>query len=217
MKFSIVIPTMWRGIEYLLKMLPKYEESVFVEEVLLINNKQGFPLNSVTQFSKVRVIGNGINKFVNPSWDYGVKNAKCANVIIINDDIIIEKFPEVMELIIGTLAVGNVIGFDKNCFENKRECDLFKHIKISKTNEKTVTYGFGTFMAVKKQSYMPVGEPMLVWYGDTYLFAQLEPFLIEGINVVTPMALTARPMKLYKQKKIEMKYCANNAHKFCKL
>ena len=218
MKFTVIIPTMWKANGYLTSMLDKYEQNPLIDEVLLINNAKHPIVGTISAlYTKVKILGNGINTFVNPAWNFAVKEAKNENIIIANDDIEIASFDLVMGLLDKHLQEGQIIGFSQTSFDEIRKNGVLPTQGIVKATHYTLTFGFGVFMAVKKQSYLPIPEQMLIWYGDMYLYAQLEPYLIEGFAVDTPMSCTTRTMQLYGQKNVEKTYFEKNRTLFQKL
>lgn len=203
MKYSVVIPTMWKAPQQLKEMLMVYEECPLVHEVLLIDNV-GFNHHKVSKYRKVRVLNDGKNLFVNPSWNLGVKEATCERVILANDDIFINEFNILLYVVDSCLKKGVIIGLDKECFAQKRTI-MVGEIEIRKAVGER-GYGFGVFMVFYKESYIPIPEELKVWYGDTLLYNSLNPYLIIGIDVETKMRTTSRTMDLRMQHKFETKY-----------
>lgn len=190
MSFSIVIPTMWKDPDKLMTMLSRYQYSVFVNEVLLIDNG-GVERDRIT-FPKVKILNNGKNLFVNPSWNLGVTRAISSKVILANDDIYFDKIDRVLLLIRSNLREGMLIGLDKNCFKQRRDEEIGQ-LRISKMIGPH-QYGFGTFMAFYKESYITIPEQLLVFYGDTFLCSKLEAYVIGGFDVQTEMRTTSKAL-----------------------
>jgi hypothetical protein len=198
-------------------MLPKYENNSLVGEILIINNnKSKFLEDYISGFSKIKLLGDGINMYVNPSWNYAVEESKYDKLIIVNDDIYIDKFDKVVELLEANLVDGGIIGFSKNCFMGSKTIE-FTDPCIVKENNYTLTHGFGTFMVLNKKDYLTIEEPMLIWYGDMYLYAQLNPFVINGITIETPMQTTTSKLNLNIQRRIEKSYFLQHPYLFTKL
>lgn len=195
---------MLRDKDSLLTMLPQYEASPLVGEILLIDNI-GFDYKWT--FKKIRVLNDGNNLFVNPSWNLGVREAKFDKIIIANDDIVF-RFDTVIEKVDEYLQVGMICGFSVNCFAQKRNgTPLVSKLQIIKHISKRA-YGFGVFMILFKETYFPIPDEFKVWYGDSILHAKHEAYLIEGINVITKMQQTTSFMKneLKSQKSFEKIY-----------
>ena len=72
-KYSIIIPTMWRS-ELIHQMLPLYDRSEYVGEVIIIDNDPS-KMPDLSQFEKVRHYAMKENIYVNPAWNLGVSLA----------------------------------------------------------------------------------------------------------------------------------------------
>ena len=151
--FSVVIPTMWQS-EYLLLMLPIYENCDLVMEVILIDNAFEKKPN-LTDFKKIKYYSEFKNIFVNPAWNVGYKLAK-HKIILANDDILIENLTEVLQEIKNSNF--DIIGVSWEQSDTLRieEIDEFKRS------------GFGCFMYVK--NYTTIPENYLIFRGDYILF-----------------------------------------------
>jgi hypothetical protein len=162
--FSVVIPTMWRS-DKLLKMLPVYENSEYVKEIIIIDNDPTKTIN-LNQYTKVRYYTKGKNIFVNPSWNWGFALSNY-NLILANDDVIIHDFNNVMKLISNSDC--DIIGIklhrakDNNVYDDEED----KSLRISPI-EFFPAMGYGYFMFVKNYVYIP--DQLKIWYGDKILF-----------------------------------------------
>jgi len=202
--YTIIIPTMWLFPNSLRDMVSKYDSLSMVKEILIIDNKPSKKIEFNEK--KVRVIGIGRNQYVNPSWNFGVKEAKTEKVILANDDITIGNIKNLLKVIEGCLVPGVVIGMDASCYKSgKREWNIIK--------PKRMTYGFGVFMAMHKTDYKEVPKEFKVWYGDNIQFISNTPIVIAGVKIDTPMAGTTRQLNLRKEriqeKKSFIEYCRN--------
>lgn len=193
MKYSIIIPTMWFHIAQLYEMLPVYASINSVGEILLIDN------NGVKRpelnFDKVRIIGNGKNIYVNPSWKLGVQESKFDNIVLVNDDITVQgDIYELFRLISFLLSKDTVIGVDEKCFTNIETEIGFKKITV----KNKISYGFGVFMFMQKSTFLNTLIPndILVWYGDSILYLKNKAWTFEGVNILTEMGGTSRKLNL---------------------
>jgi len=201
MKFTVIIPTMWKQTKYLFHMLPMYSAHASIKEILIINNEGSAYVNQAELYDKVRILNDGKNIYVNPAWNLGVREAACECVIIANDDISFSFLEKVLELAEEHLVPGKIIGFHKNSFPKHRD-NTIEEVTIVKPERGYHSYGFGTFMAVYRDSWVMIPDNMVVWAGDSLQFQVLEPFLIQGIPVDTPMRGTSRylsDVKRYRQ------------------
>ena len=206
MSYTIVIPTMWKRPDQLCAMLDRYSESDWISEILLIDNG-GVDRSEVDPYTLVKVLNDGNNLFVNPSWNLGVANATCDKVILANDDITIPDLDWALLEIDVAINPGVLIGLDKNSFKQKRTGELGP-VRVVK-HEGGHEYGFGVFMAFYKESYIPIPEELKVWFGDSFLYKLLDPYVLTGIDVQTDMRSTSRTMNLKKQHKLEKEFFLN--------
>lgn len=154
--YSIVIPTMWFS-DKISVMLPIYEKSEFVKEVIIIDNRPSKKID-LSQYSKIRYYTKGENIFVNPAWNWGysLSNYK---LILANDDIIIEDFDLMMKMI--SESDFDIIGVS---LEIKNDIPKIKRL----FDEKFPANSFGCFMYIKNYIYIP--EQLKIWYGDNIQF-----------------------------------------------
>lgn len=153
--FSIVIPTMWRS-NKIFQMLKVYESSEFVKEVIIIDND---PVNTpdLSAYSKVKRYTRGKNIFVNPAWNWGSALAKY-NLILANDDIIINRFDHLMNVI--ATSEYDILGI-------KLGNNPSKNIEVEPVYS-FPSNSYGVFMFVRNYTYIP--EQLRIWYGDNILF-----------------------------------------------
>lgn len=154
--FSVVIPTMWYGTE-LISMLKKYETSVYVKEIIIIDNN---PKDSIdlSMFKKVKIYTKGENIYVNPAWNLGASLAKY-ELILANDDIIIDNIDTVFNSLCNSDY--DIVGVEiKECTQN--ESIIIDTINTFPANS------YGCFMYIKNYVYIP--EQFKIWYGDNFLF-----------------------------------------------
>lgn len=207
MKFTIIIPTMWYNNAYLKNMVLKYAESSYVEEILIVNNRKA-DNDGIPPLPKVRMLNDGNNLFVNPSWNLGAKEAKTEGLIFANDDLFILNPEQLIEKLAKELKKGDIIGLFDTCFSSSDS-----NLRISPTF-KYMNYGFGTFMAIHKHTFKEIPKEFKVWYGDQIMFLENTPKVIKGAHVVTEMRGTSRKLNLDKERKQEKeayeKYLSTN-------
>lgn len=186
---------MWKAKYDLLIMLLKYEQCDLITEVIIIDNCHKDNIDT-SFFSKVRILQQEENIYVNPAWNLGVQEAKTELVVLANDDIVIDDFESYMKFVLLNLKRGMVFGFDINCFPNKRLNGLKeKEIKpISK-----IQHGYGVFLIFYKDDHKPIPPIFKVWYGDWWIHYWLDAYSIDGVNVETVMRTTSRTLPHYKK------------------
>jgi len=190
MEYSVIIPTMWVNPGILHRMLDKYEKNPFIKEVILINNNKDMAVP--IKAKKVRIEGDGKNKYVNPSWNLGVSLALHDRVIIANDDIFIDRFDAVIGLLNKSLTHGMIVGVDMGCFyRGSKSAAIYmdgRKIELSKSRERC--YGWGVFMTLHKDDYVVIPKEYLIWCGDDILHDNLSPWSFGGVHVETKMSET---------------------------
>jgi hypothetical protein len=205
MKYSVIIPTMYFHVGQLTSMLAVYERIMWIGEVLIINNNKEKQVDF--NFSKVRVIGDGVNKYVNPSWKFGVENAKYENIVLANDDITINgNLSKLFYLTSFLLAPNIVIGASTRCYpEFAANTENVKLCKQQVKNKKKITHGFGVFMMMKKSTFQNtnIPEDFLVWYGDHILCLVNEAWEFSGVDIITSMRGTTSRINLKNQAILE--------------
>jgi hypothetical protein len=193
-KYSIIIPTMWMS-SHLFKMLDFYEENELIQEVIIIDNapEKGQPIPK--QLSKLKLHTKGKNIYVNPAWNFGVSLAISDYIIIANDDILFNKkdFDELLNKSFEFLNENTIIGPSMYCFKQNPENYSLRYngLKIEKLNV-GFTYGFGTFMIMKKNSYTIIPDDILIFHGDVIQHRTNDVFLFSGIEIDTPMSVTLK-------------------------
>lgn len=195
--YTIIIPTMWVNLISFKKMISIYNESNFVDEIIIIDNntKDKIDLN----FKKVKILTKNENIYVNPAWNWGVSESKNEKIIIANDDILIENFEEMIIKIDDFLKEKIVIGLNSTCFNGKKE-----EIVIIECKKRP--YGWGTFIAMNKKSYLVIPEYLKIWAGDDIQFYNNNAYMILGACVKTEMSETINKYNLTKIAKKDFQF-----------
>jgi hypothetical protein len=179
--FSVIIPTMYRS-DKLFNMLPIYERSEYVSEIIIINNAK--KPKSFEKYTKVKELGNETNIFVNPAWNLGASLAE-NSILLINDDLIITNFDEICELI--GKSDFDIIGMSLKKDQN---------LRITQVNGQFPNNSYGTFMYIKNYVYIP--NNLRIWYGDKVLFDHAKKRgIIRGAKVLTEKSETIDSDKDY--------------------
>jgi hypothetical protein len=203
--YSIIIPTMWKQMKYLNKMLPVYQRENLVGEILIINNAKirDVDLHRLAKrYSKIRIVNDGNNLYVNPSWNFGVQVAAHNKVIIANDDIYFEELGKVLETADANLAKGVIIGFGENCYLHKETLPF--HVREPEEGYKA--HGFGMFMIMQKESYCNIPDEIKIWCGDRLLYYVNKPLLIEGVYIKAEVGGTTRKLDLSEYRRTDSIY-----------
>lgn len=174
-KISAIIPTLLKNKELLIRLLDNLIEDSSVDEIIVINNStETFSYNH----NKVKIFSSGKNLYVNPSWNYGVKEAKSEYAALINDDIIIPN--NFCSTILDKMNEDTgIVGMEDKFIINLR--DENNNIKdIPQTTPtlsenitlKPISYRkkfFGVIMFFKKDLYKSIPEDLKIFFGDDYI------------------------------------------------
>jgi|LakMenEpi03Aug12_release.lakeMendotaPanAssembly.Ray.scaffolds.fasta_scaffold27376_6 hypothetical protein len=158
--FSVIIPTMWKS-DFLSSALLEYVNSELINEIIIIDNN---PTKKILlpESNKIKYLSKGHNIFVNPSWNWGVKESINENLLIINDDLLINN----IDLVLNEINKHNydLLGLNPNKID--------KDIIIDDDKYK-MPFGWGCFIFIKKSKYITIPEELKIWYGDRYLFDRI--------------------------------------------
>jgi hypothetical protein len=179
---------MWLS-DYLLKMIQIYDKMDAVDEIIIIDNA---PTKQIKLDSpKVKIITKGQNIYVNPAWNLGVLNSKNNHIIIANDDLLFDEADlfNLINISVPYLKDNVVIGPSMHCFKHmgviKDGLKITKHVDA-------FTFGFGTFMIMKKTSYTIIPDDILIFHGDVIQHKTNDIYLFSGIEILTPMSTTLK-------------------------
>jgi glycosyltransferase involved in cell wall biosynthesis len=178
--YSVVIPTLWRS-NRTLRLISDLVQCDEVGEVIIIDNSSN---TNMVSGRKVKVISNGRNNYVNPSWNIGANEAQYTYLALCNDDInfnankLFQLQPE----------HGDIFGIGSSCYDCEVEFDYPSVAPIY-----TRGYGWGCLMLMRNEDYFPIPDDLRVSYGDDWLF-KFTPnkYNIHGIRINTEMSTTSR-------------------------
>lgn len=179
-----------------------------VQEVLLINNDiANTPKHAPLQHAKLRVAAPPHNIGVNPAWNLGVVHSSSPNICIANDDIIFDfkLFQKVLPFLQPTngavcLSPGEE-QFQQIPFTNGNIDIAPWPYPTSQTNSR---FGFGSLFFIHKQSWVPIPDELVIYYGDDWLLdTQIANsrmnFVINNCMNFTPRAATCSMFPEYNQ------------------
>lgn len=192
-KYSVIIPTMWMS-DKIYKMLSIYEQSQYVQEVIIIDNAPEKWQSYLSSFSKIRRYTKGRNIYVNPAWNWGVSLAKY-NLILANDDVIIEKLDVLLECV-SKIDYGIIGGNLDKCKEDT-QVQLTK-IECKHYSENYACPGYGCFLFVKNYIFIP--EDLKIIGGDHILFEHaINKYIFSGIKMISEERTTRKSQDIFAQ------------------
>lgn len=210
MSLTVIIPTLLKDRELLTSLLDNLVDDECIAEILVVKNtSENFEYGN----GKVRLIGDGSNIFVNPSWNLGVREAKTEYVALLNDDI---RFPKNFCSSVLNLFTENigVIGADTGFVINTRDKDNnvivdIKSVDINSGSSqpylKSITFrpeDFGIAMFFRKQDYIPIPEELKVFFGDDWIIHNMRKngksnYVISGLNIYHMGSLSSSSVSDY--------------------
>ena len=166
---TVIIPTLFTGPEkYLEYSLEQLSHSPFVKQILLINNST---INYSFIHQKLTVIKDGVNRYVNPAWNYGVNKCDTEFYLLLNDDVMVSKY---------------VLNECFNLFKQKPDVDLIfmrtddilpeRYIEqieengiVNAVNVMYVQDLSGCFIMGRKAQWKDIPGPLNIFYGDDWI------------------------------------------------
>lgn len=185
--FSVIIPTLQRA-----KELPELVELCAahprVLEVLVINNA---PAPLAWGSPKVRVLQQAENIYVNPAWNLGARQALGRYLAILNDDITLDA--SVFDVVLPRLRrrTTGAIGIGASCLTATSDSRPYFSPAFIRNPS------FGIAMFLRRDTWVPIPEDMLIWFGDDWIFTRQDRvnFTLEGFRVCTEMSVTSGDRK----------------------
>jgi hypothetical protein len=197
--FSFVIPTMYKS-DKLLKLIKILENCNLVDEIIIIENayQNSKILEEIDYsfFSKIKLLPQKENIYVNPAWNLGVKNSSNNYIALCNDDIFFN--PIILKEILYYLENYPIgfIGMDSSQFQVK-----FPPVWYGIRQTDTLCNGWGTLICFKKENYIPIPKDLKVYFGDNYLidYSKYPCYTFYGNKIHTNMSETAKTVKNIKE------------------
>lgn len=182
--FSVIIPTMWKCKTFT-NFLPVLENCQQVKEIILIDNsRHNNP--GVKNTNKIKVFPFKHNIKVNPSWNFGVEEATCENICILNDDITFDtlKLKEINNLLKNDTGI-----LLTNFFDTSE--------KLKATEIKTRGFAQACLFFIKKKNYYKIPSDLKFYYGDDWLFHTNQKrgrknYLLKGLNIKGKISETSK-------------------------
>lgn len=216
---SVVIPTMWRAIEHLSRMLPILDDHPLIGEILLIDNDRSKTNHDLLKNIKKLTYWSFEegNIYVNPAWNFGAKNAKYDKLFILNDDCVVNLTG--LETIYDEINPNNgMIGFSflsyctytLDAFETLRGNGFGEDISLeiidpraypSRSGMPHPFYGSAYF--IHRDSYHTIPDDFKIYYGDLYIYVSnlknnIPNLVIEDGLVMTVYSSTVSALPILK-------------------
>lgn len=183
---SVIVPTMWKALDYTRLMLKKLNDHPLVGEIILIDNDRNKKDQQlIEEISKLNYISfEQGNIFVNPAWNYGVQKAKYDKLFIINDDVLINLI-QLDQIYDQVTSDKGMIGFSflsyctytLDAYETLCNSGFGDTISIEQIDPREFprTSGmphpfYGSAYFIHKESYYDIPEDFKIHYGDLYIY-----------------------------------------------
>lgn len=166
-------------------MLEAYEACDLVGEIILIDNANAANDNLPGQYTKIKVLPQKENIYVNPAWNLGVSFASYNKIAIANDDILFNT--DIFEWIIHHMNTG-VIGM---CTSSYDPIDGNLPYELEKVNVRPP--GWGCLMFIDKQNYTHIPACLKIACGDDYLMQNVVggAYILKNLRVGGTMSATS--------------------------
>lgn len=167
MKYTVIIPTMWRCPQITIPFLAELAASPYVEEIIVIDNELENRPNYIPT-KKVTLWHFGKNIYVNPAWNFGVQQSKTDFLCIANDDIAfdVNVFEKLAPLLTPNNGVFGLCPGEKDFDQPPITSGSIDIIPWTGQH----TYGFGCLFFLNKQNWQDIPAGLDVYYGDNYIF-----------------------------------------------
>ena len=168
-KFSIIIPTMKKNVRVLDMLLDELVLNELIGEVIIIDNSQQ---ETRYESSKIRVISQNKNIFVNPAWNLGVKYARYKYIGLLNDDLILPTnfFNQLLDFMKSHNGIG-YIGLDTIPKSSPQDFIRYpSNANLEFVNVVLRPLCWECAIFFQKNQYDEIPKEMKIWYGDDYLF-----------------------------------------------
>ena len=165
---SVIIPTLQKAQDILIKLIDNLDCDNLVNEIIVIDNSlKGLEHNS----KKLRVIIPSENLFVNPSWNLGVKEANNDIIALLNDDMAIPN--DFCSDVVSKLTPDmGIIGMKKEFVHNIHQIEK-NPVKAQNLYLEKISYrcdSFGIAMFFYKKNYVEIPNEIKIYCGDDWIF-----------------------------------------------
>lgn len=182
MKFSVLIPTMWKS-ERTLPMLKALDASDYIEEIIIVDNDTS-KCPDLSDISKLIYLPQKKNIYVNPAWNLGVETSSCNYVCILNDDISFDVDPAFKSALKRLSAGYTLLGLDQ-----------LSYTDLDLSNKVNPFYGFGCCMFLDRSEWTPIPDELKIWYGDTWMVNKFTSVGFIVINVESEISTTVNSLE----------------------
>lgn len=179
---SIIVPTIW-AYQPTLQYLNQIVGYDCIGEILIIDNrKENRPQSDLFSHTKVRILEQEKNIFVNPAWNLGAKEAKYDNLCFLSDDVIAD--PRVYFEADRFLShetkddhglIATMIGWE---LHNQPKVstgiiEISPQKEFTNNGESVGMHGAFALFFCHRNQYIPIPEELKILSGDAYLWNKM--------------------------------------------
>jgi hypothetical protein len=187
MKFTLVIPTLWKSNRFL-DMLSLYLQSDSVGEIIIIDNSKEYFNHFSEVPHKITLIQPQENIYVNPAWNLGIGISKFDNICILNDDVSFDI--RIFDLFLKDDVLKNgIIGLSQTSYELTEDGEIVLDPWSPGKND----WGWGCMIFLKKNMWIEIPNDIKIWYGDNFIKDRnpTPKWILRGLKVQTEMSTTS--------------------------
>lgn len=168
MKWTVVIPTLWKPATFP-TLIHQLSACTYVAEILIIDNNKEACSEKAISLPKVRHLPQVENIFVNPAWNLGVQLAKHDYICLCNDDVLFDC-PTVFGHFEANELRG-IVGIDSASYDAKTWND-----DEPRSNRNVyIKEMWASMLFFKRQAYRPIPDELKIWWGDAWLAWYCKP------------------------------------------
>lgn len=205
-KYSIIIPTLWKS-DRTKKLIEDLRECEYVDEIIVIDNTSADEMDMFHE-PKTRLISKGENIYVNPAWNWGIELANNECIALVNDDINFD--PNIFGVITeNTLMYTGIIGMGEGNYKEPIDEERGPYIDMWKPGVND--WGWGCMILLKKSHWKPIPNEIKIWYGDNFI-KDVNPVAkgcLRNFKIETEMSTTSDEKEWDEIKKQDYEYFIN--------
>jgi GT2 family glycosyltransferase len=179
---DVVIPTILKSdINVFKYTIEEMQKATEVKSIIIIDNTPSCEFSKqIGVGSKIQLIENKKNVYVNPAWNQGVALSTEDNVVILNDDILCDY--RVFNLMSSMMNSNKDIGLLTVLTRNDMRIEEYKNC-ANNFNYDNVIFGnkFGSregdktgwLMCIDKSLWKPLPETLKIWFGDDLIYRRI--------------------------------------------
>ena len=189
---SVIIPTLFKiNDAFFLKVIEEYLKVPDISEIIIIDNTvdKVSKSKSYLKNSRIKLVIDNDNLFVNPAWNYGVSIAENEYVVLANDDIFCRYYLfDKIKRYLKAEGTGIVTFTTLNCIYDHQLLDkiinrktitsidtYISSIDNIKGNDVLITdfKRKGMLFAFKKENWVDIPDDLIIWAGDDYIYMEM--------------------------------------------